>query len=200
MGERIAGALDGQRQAVAFPGGEDGTHLGEGGDDSGHGAAAQRGIAGEEGGQPVGRHHPHEETGAGAGIAEVEHIGGLAEAPDAAPDHPPDALLVAPGLGPQRPHGRGAAQHILALEQAVDLALAHRESAHHEGAVGDRFVARHAGGSGERAGGSGHEWLQDGGTPCRPLGRPWPARRASLDSLRPGRVSGAPERASRITF
>ena len=99
--QRIAGALDGQRQAVAFPRGEGRTHLGEGGDDVGHGPPAQGGIAGEEGGQPVGRHHPHEEARTGAGIAEIEHIGGLAEAPDAAPDHAPDARLVAPGLGPQ---------------------------------------------------------------------------------------------------
>jgi hypothetical protein len=132
---------------------------------TGHGPPAQRGIAGEEGGQPVGRHHPHEKTGTGAGIAEIEHIGGLDQPPDAAADHPPHALVVAPGLGPQGPHGSGAAQHVLAFEQAMDLALAHGQGAHHEGAVGDRFVARHAGVSGERAGGSGHEWLQDGDTP-----------------------------------
>ena len=66
------------------------------------------------------------------------------------------------------------------------------QRAQHQRAVRDRLVARHAGGSGERAGGSGHEWLQDGDTPCGPLGRPWPARRTSLDSLQPGRASSTP--------
>ena len=54
----------------------------------------------------------------------------------------PAAVRAALDRGAQRAHGRGGAQHVVALEQAVDLGVAVGQRAEDQRAVRDRLVAR----------------------------------------------------------
>jgi hypothetical protein len=90
------------------------------------------------------RQDPREQAGRGAGIAHVQHVGGFDQAADATPGDPPDMVIIARHLGPQRAHRRGGAQHVLAFQQAGDHCLADRQRAEHQRAVADRLVAGHA--------------------------------------------------------
>ena len=54
------------------------------------------------------------------------------------------AVALMRDLGAQRPQRRGGGQHVLALQQAAHRGLAQRQGAEHQGAMGDRFVARRA--------------------------------------------------------
>ena len=88
-------------------------------DDAAHRPAPQRGVAGDEGGDRVGRQDAEEEPRRGAGIAEIEQIFGLGEPAD------PDAVDQSTGrrrrastLAPERVQRRGGRQHVLAFEQA----------------------------------------------------------------------------------
>ena len=84
-----------------------------------------------------------QQTGRRAGIAHVEHVGGLGETADATAVDAPVALAAALHLGAERPQGGGGAQHVLALEKAGDPRLADGQPAEDHGAVRDRFVPRY---------------------------------------------------------
>ncbi len=144
-GHGIAGAAHHQGQAVAGPSGKTRAHLAQGLDHPAHGPAAQAGIAGEDRGDRVRGNDAHEQARAGSRVPEIEHVLGLHQPADAPADDAPDAGLIATRLGAERPHGRSAAQHVLALQQAMDLGFTHRQRPHHQRAMRDGFVPRHAG-------------------------------------------------------
>ena len=112
------------------------------------GRPAQRGVAGHEAGEGMAGQDAREQAGRGAGVAEIEHVGGLAAAAHAEAADPPDAAGSGPAscidLGAQRAQRGGGAQHVLALEQAAHGGFAQRQRAEHQGAMGHRFVARRA--------------------------------------------------------
>ena len=98
---RLGRAGDRQRQAAAFARDEACADPAQRLDDAAHRPAAQRGVAGEEGGERMGGEQPHEEPRAGAGIAEIEHVVGLAQPADAdAVDAPATVARRAPALAP----------------------------------------------------------------------------------------------------
>ena len=114
-----------------------------------HRPLRQRGVADEGRFHVVGADQTDGETRAGAGIAEIERRFRLEQrAVAGAADHPFGAALL--DLRAHRLHRSAGAHDVLALEQAGDAGLAGGQAAEHEGAVRDRFVARHAGGSRER--------------------------------------------------
>ena len=164
-GHGVAGAVNDKGQAIALAAGEFRPHLAQWLDDAAHGAPAQAGIAGEYRSDGVAGDHAHQQPRTRAGIAHIQHILGLAERANTAADDAPNAGILALCLGPQRPHGCGAAQHIFAFQQAVNLRFAHGERADHQRAVRNRFVARHARAAIERSCGSRYEWLQTLKTP-----------------------------------
>ena len=88
------------------------------------------------------REHPGEQAGGGTGIAHVQHVLRLGQAAHAAAGHAPDAARML-HVRPQGTHGGGGAQHVLALQQALDARLADRQRAEHQGAVADGFIAGH---------------------------------------------------------
>ena len=147
-GQGVAGALDGERQAAALAGGEAGAGLGERDGDPAHGAAAQAGVAGHDGEDRVGGQQAGEQAGGGAGIAHVEDVAGLGEGADAAAGDAP-GRAVAGDVGAEGAHGGGGAEHVLALEEAVDRGLADGEAGEHQGAMADRLVAGDADAAGQ---------------------------------------------------
>ena len=81
--------MSAKRQPAAGAGQEDCAHAAQRLDHAAHRPRAQRGVAGEEAGEAVAGEQAHQQARPGAGIAEVEHVGGLGEAADAdAPDAP----------------------------------------------------------------------------------------------------------------
>src|SRR5262249_57489350 len=104
--------------------------------------AAQAGIAVEGGGDGTAGDRPHDQTAAGAGIAEVEHAGRFAKACDADAVNAPCAFGHALDLGAQRTHRLAGVEYVLAFEQAGYAGLADRERAEHDAAVRDRLLAR----------------------------------------------------------
>ncbi len=114
-----------------------------------HGAGGEGGIACKAGGEGIGAHQPHGEADAGAGIAEIEIVGGSEEAAHAQPvDLPCLAGLF--DLCAQRLHGAAGGQDVVAFEEARDDGAAQRHGAEHHGPVGNRLVAGHLDGSRER--------------------------------------------------
>jgi hypothetical protein len=150
-----------ERQPAAVACRDRRTHLAQGRRHAFHGAAAQRCVAGEEGGDRMGRDQPHQETRAGAGIAHVDDVGRLREPADAATGDAPAPLAVLRDGRAERPHGRRRAQHVLALEQALDAGLADGERPQHQRAMRDRLVSRDAHASPDRAGGFGNQPRHD---------------------------------------
>ncbi len=148
---RVLRADHGHRQPRAVAPDEARADRAQGLGDPAHRPPAQARVAGEDAGEGVRRHGPHQEPRAGAGIAEIEHVVGLRQAADAGAGDGPDAVAAALDAGPHRAQRRGRAQHVVALEQAGDARAPDRKRAQDEGAVRDRLVARHAAASGERA-------------------------------------------------
>src|SRR5262249_29473620 len=145
-----AGKRDGQAAAVAgaLRAGADACKRLE---DALHGAPAQARVAVEGRADGTAADRPHDEAAAGAGIAEVEHANGRAEAADADAMDAPGPFTRAFDLGPERTHSIGGVEHVLAFEQPGDAGLADRERAEDQRPVRDRFVAGHARGAFERA-------------------------------------------------
>src|SRR5262249_48774817 len=105
---------------------------------------AQAGIAVEGRGGGTAGVRPHDQTAAGAGIAEIEHAMRFAEAADADAVNAPLAFGHALDLGAQRAHRLAGVDHVLAFEQPGYAGFPDRERAEDEGAVRDRLVAGHA--------------------------------------------------------
>ncbi len=74
----LVGADDGERHAAALARLEARAHARQRLDDPLHRPAAQRGVAGHEAGEAMAGQDAGEQARRGAGIAEVEHVGGLA--------------------------------------------------------------------------------------------------------------------------
>ena len=116
---RIAGAVQRQRQAAAFPRLAGlGAHQFQRIEDPAHRPGAQRGVAVEDRRDRAAGDRPHHQPAAGTGIAEIERRGRLGEAchPDA-----PDLPGKRPGplhLGAQRLHRFGGIEDVFALQQA----------------------------------------------------------------------------------
>src|SRR5262249_39460848 len=119
-------------------------HQREGIEDALHRPLAQAGIAVEGRGDGTAADRSHDQTAAGAGIAEVEHAMRFAEAPDADAVNAPLAFGHALALGAQRAHRLAGVEYVLAFEQPGYAGLPDRERAEDEGAVRDRLVAGHA--------------------------------------------------------
>ena len=156
--QRIARALQRQRQAAALTAGDDpGAHQFQRIDDPPHRPRAQRGIAVEDGRDRAAGHGPHHQPAAGAGIAEIERSLRLREPGDADPAHDPRERAGSLHLRAQRPHRFGGIEHVFALEQARNPGFADRQRAQDQGAVGNRLVAGNADFSGQGAAGAGFE-------------------------------------------
>jgi hypothetical protein len=110
----------------------------------------------------MGGKESEQEPRRGAGVAEIEHILGLDEGADAAARCVPHAILRALDLSPKRTHRRRGPQDVLPFEQAMDPALAQRNAAQHQRAMGDRLVARNADAAGERARWAGDQRTRQG--------------------------------------
>ena len=67
------------------------------------------------------------------------------------------AVVASDDVGAEGAHGGGGVEHVLAGQQAVDGGFADRDGAEHQRAMGDRLVARHPDGPGQRAGFGGLE-------------------------------------------
>ena len=89
------------------------------------------------------RENPEQEPRRSAGIAEIDDIRSLGEAAEADTVHDPTPIRLAHDVGAHRAQRRGGRQHILAFQETADLGAADRESAKHQRAVRDRFVAGH---------------------------------------------------------
>jgi uncharacterized protein (TIGR02300 family) len=159
-----AAAGERQRQAGTAAARERGTHARQRLDHAAHGPAAQRGVAREQAGERLAGEDAHQQAGARAGVAEVEHLLGLGEPGLAAALHAPAARAQPLDRHAQRAHRPRRAQHVLALEQALDQGGARGERGEHQRPVRDRLVARQAGGAGERAVGLRPQ-LHGGGIP-----------------------------------
>ena len=95
-------------------------------------------VAGDERRQGMRGQQAGEQTGRRAAVAEIEHRLGLGQPADPDAEHAPAVSAAAAlDMGAQRAHGRRRAQHVLALEQAVDDGLADRHGAEHDRPVGD---------------------------------------------------------------
>ena len=97
---------------------------------------AGEGMAGQDAGEQARR---------GAGIAEIEHVAGLAAAADAEAAHPPGPRRSSPSCTTSAPSARSAAAvHSTSSPSSrpVHGRLAQRQRAEHQGAVRDRLVAR----------------------------------------------------------
>ena len=149
----VGAADDRQRHGAAFAGQDARAHALQRLGDPLHGADPQRGVAGQHRLDAVARDHSHQQPRAGPGVAQVEHVVRLDQAAQAAAPDVPDAVGTALDLGAHGPHGRRAAQHVLALEQPLDPALADGETGEQEGAVRDRLVAGDGGGALQALGG-----------------------------------------------
>ena len=120
--QRVHGAMNRQRQAPAGTGLEAGTAGGQRIDDALHGSAAQAGIPGHDGETGAAGQDAGEQACGRAGIAHVQHVFGLPQAAYAPPGHGP-AFRALDDLGPQRPHGSGGTEHVIAFQQAGDTGL-----------------------------------------------------------------------------
>ena len=119
-----------------------------------HRAAVEAGIAREGDRDRRGRHRPHQQPHAGAGIAAVDHIVRLGKAADTHPVHGIGAAAVVDDLGPESAHGFGGVEHVLPLQKPGDRGLAHGHGAKDQAAVRDRLVAGHFGGAAKRPAGA----------------------------------------------
>ena len=90
---RVDGTGDGERQAAAFARHEARAEAAQRLDDAAHRPPPQRGVAGDEGGDRVGREDAEEEPRRGTGIAEIEQILRLDEPADPDPVHRPPAVV-----------------------------------------------------------------------------------------------------------
>jgi hypothetical protein len=117
--QRIARALERQRQAAALPARTNpGAHQFQGIEHPSHRPSPQRGVAVENRRDRAAGHRPHHETAAGAGIAEIERGLRLREPGHANAVHDPGKIAGSFHLGAQRPHRLGGIQDVFALEQA----------------------------------------------------------------------------------
>ena len=98
--DRVAGAGDGERQAAAFARDEARAEAAQRLDDAAHRPPPQRGVAGDEGGDRVGREDAEKEPRRGAGIAQIEQVFGLGE--------PADRRRRRPSTGRRRPETASA--------------------------------------------------------------------------------------------
>ncbi len=89
-GHHLVGADDGERHAPAVARLEARAHARQRFDDALHRPAAQRGVAGHEAGEGLAGQDAREQAGRGAGVAEIEHVGGLAAAAHAEAADSPD--------------------------------------------------------------------------------------------------------------
>ncbi|MGY4366943.1 hypothetical protein ACVW1A_003008 [Bradyrhizobium sp. LB1.3] len=153
--QRIARALDGQRQTAALAtGGDLRAHLFQWVQDPAHGPAAQRGIAVEHRRDRAAGDGAHDQPAAGAGVAEIQRRLGLGEARNTHAVHRPGEITYALDPSAERFHGFCGVEDVLALEEARDPGLSNRERAQDEGTVGDRLVPRHPYFSGQGAAGA----------------------------------------------
>ena len=136
-----ARALERHGQQPAFAGLRHGAEQRQRIEHAAHRPAPQRRIAGEDRGDGDGRDRAHGEADAGAGIAEIEHVGRLAKPADADAMDAPFALALARDIGAEPAHRFGGVEHVIGFEQAGDLRLAHGEGAQDERAVRHGFVA-----------------------------------------------------------
>ena len=84
-------------------------------------------------------------------VAEIERRFRFAEAADADAVDAPSAGAEVAHVGAQCLHGRGSCEHILGLQQALDLRFTHRERTEHQG-TGGKSTCRPAPGSCRKAG------------------------------------------------
>ncbi len=141
---RVGGARQSERHVAAVAGDHARAHSLQRRDDSGHGPAAQGLVAGQNRRDRMAGQDTHEQAGAGARVAQVQHALGFAKPAHAAAPDMPDAVPAALDLGAEGPHRSGGAQDVLAFEQAVDLAFADRQGGEHQRPVRNRLVAGHA--------------------------------------------------------
>ena len=174
-GERQAGALAGQKLRAKAA-----QRLG----DAAHRPASQRGVAGDERGQRMGREDAEQQSRRGPGIAEVEQILRLGKTADPDPVDSPAAIVGARRMGAERIHRRRGGEHILAFEQAGDLGPADRQRAQHQRAMRDRLVARHADFARER--GRGTRRVSGAGGGSGKTNGPW----RPMQTLRNNEVDG----------
>ena len=139
----IAGAFEHDRTAPAFALGENlSAHEPQGIEDAPHRPLAERGVAVEGCGDSVAANHPHHQPAAGAGVAEIEGVAGARSAPRPGPRirHCPGAETL--GDGAQSLASLAGPEHIVTLEQTLDLGLAAGQEAKQKRAMRDRFVSR----------------------------------------------------------
>ena len=94
----------------------------------------------------------HHQPRAGARIAEIQNRVGFREPSDPGAAHAPAAWRMTFDRGAELATGLRGAQHVVALEEAVDLRFADRKEAENQGAMRGRFVAWNAHPAGERTG------------------------------------------------
>src|SRR5271166_2756495 len=84
----------------------------------------------------------HHQPRAGAGVAEVERLARRQDRAEAGPANPPSAWPEPLDCGAERLAGLSGPEHVVALEQPLDLRFAAGQEAKQEGAMRDRLVAR----------------------------------------------------------
>ena len=141
----------GQRQTHAVAGDEARAETRQGLGHAPHRAAAQAVVAGEEGDEGMRRRCADQQPRPGAGVAEIEHAFGFAPAAGAHAVDAPCAVRAPLDARAEIAQGLRGAQHVLALEQVRDAGAADGERSQDERAVRNRFVARYAAASLERA-------------------------------------------------
>ena len=146
-------ALQGQRQPTARAAGPGRAHFAERLQHPVHRPPAQGGVAREGGGHLETGGRAHDQANPGARVAAVDDVRRLRETAPAL--YVPVAVAQPLDLRPEGAHGRGAAAHVLAFEQALDLGFALRERPQDEGAVRYGFVPWRADGPLQRTGARG---------------------------------------------
>ena len=117
-----------------------------------HGPLAQRGIAIEGRGYGMATHHTHHQARAGAGIAEIQHMGRLQQRAQPHALHVPASIAEPRHRGAQRFAGLTRAQNIIAFQQTGDFGGADTQQSEDQGAVRDALVSGRFETAFERAG------------------------------------------------
>ncbi len=140
---RIFRPNNGHRQAPARPAIGPRPEKRQGIGHSPHGARTERGIARKGRGNERGRHRPHDEAHARAGIAAINNLRRLGKPANSHAMHAPLAAAQILDLGPESPHRLGGVDHVLALEKPRNPRFADAQGAQDQRAMGNRLVPRH---------------------------------------------------------
>src|SRR5918996_4088228 len=180
-----------EREAVAPFLGDAGAHGAERLGYAPHGAAAQRPVAREARRECVARQDAQTQPRGRPRVAAKQRSVGLGER--VATNFPHPAVPNGRDLGPELPEHPRRGLHVVAREQAVNLARAARERGEHDGAVGDALVA----GDPDRAADLHRPTLRR--QSAARVSQSWTARASAVSSARTSLPSGSSRARSTVS-